>query len=204
MEKSVYFRALEPEDAELIYQWHNDAEMMKNAVGKERFWSKQDCRDWVAARSKRDNFNFWFAICLNDESKKMIGYFGINKVHYVNRSATSDAIVIGDKEHRDGFAWIETYLYMKYFVFEVLHLHRFYGSCMATQKQTLFMTKLLYAHVDGIIPDCYFKNNQYIDEVLTSSLDDEYFMHKNNGDFEMKALLKRIRQLREEEKEKEK
>ena len=31
MEKSVYFRALEPEDAELIYQWHNDAEMMKNA-----------------------------------------------------------------------------------------------------------------------------------------------------------------------------
>ena len=177
MEKSVYFRALEPEDAELIYQWHNDAEMMKNAVGMERFWSKQDCRDWVAARS--------------------------NKVHYVNRSATSDAIVIGDKEHRDGFAWIETYLYMKYFVFEVLHLHRFYGSCMATQKQTLFMTKLLYAHVDGIIPDCYFKNNQYIDEVLTSSLDDEYFMHKNNGDFEMKALLKRIRQLREEEKEKE-
>lgn len=58
--------------------------------------------------------------------------------------------------------------------------------------------------MDGIIPDCYFKNNQYIDEVLTSSLDDEYFMHKNNGDFEMKALLKRIRLLREEEKEKEK
>lgn len=201
MEKSVCFRALEPEDAELIYLWHNDVELMKNAVGMERFWSKQDCHNWVAAKSRRDNFNFWYAICLNDESKKMIGYFGINSIHFVNRSATCDAIVIGDKDYQDGLAWIEAYLYIRYVVFEVLHLHRLHGCFMASQKQTAFINKLLYTHVDGILRDCFYKNGQYIDEVLTSTLEDEYFMHKNNGDFEMKALLQRIRQLRKEEKE---
>lgn len=200
MNSSVTFRAFELEDAELIYIWHNDVEMMKNAVGMERFWSKQMCEDWVKARMQSNPFNFWFAICLNDESKKMIGYFGINNIHFINGSATCDAIVIGDKQNRDGISWIETYLYMLYYVFEVLHLHRFYGHHMVTQQQTSFIVDLLYFRREGIAKECFYKNNEYIDSENCALLASEYFEHKNNGDYQMHKLIRRFSKLIKEKR----
>lgn len=88
--------------------------MMKDAVGMARPWSMQDCRNWVEARTKARSFpNYWFAICLNDGSGRMIGYTGVNSIHYVNSSATCDAIVIGDKRMQDGISWLgnESFLF---------------------------------------------------------------------------------------------
>ncbi|MFR3329452.1 MAG: GNAT family N-acetyltransferase [Odoribacter splanchnicus] len=195
MEKNVCFRALEPKDAELIYKWHNDVDMMKDAIGMERFWTMQECINWVEAKSKKDPFNYWFAICLNNDSKKMIGYFGINQIHFVNGSATSEAIVIGDRENRDGISWIETYLFMMHYIFEVLHLHRLFGFHMDSQKQSSLVADLFCMRIEGKEKECYYKNGKYIDGTRIALLSDEYFYHKANGDYEMSEILKKFRRI---------
>ena len=198
--RSVFFRSLEPEDSELIYKWNNNHELMKDAVGMARPWSMQDCRNWVNARIEHNPFNYWFAICLNDGSKRMIGYTGVNSIHFVNSSATCDAIVIGDNECRDGVSWLETNLLIREFVFERLHLNRYYGSYSESQRMTALANKLFYSTVEGVARKAIWSNGDYRDVYMVSMLKEEYFIHKNNGDYELPALIRRLRKLMKEEK----
>lgn len=195
MEKSIIFRSFELEDVELIYKWMNDYDLMKNAIGMARPWSMQDCIDWVTPKTKHDPFNYWFAICLNDQSKKMIGYTGVNNIHYVNRSATCNAIVIGDVECRDGISWLETNILIREFVFETLHLNRYYGSFSETQKTTAIANELFYSTIEGVERQAIWKNGQYNNVYLVSLLRDEYLLHKANGDYELMSLIRRLRKL---------
>lgn len=195
MEKSIFFRSFESEDVELIYKWMNDFDLMKNAIGMARPWSMKDCVDWLTPKTKHDPFNYWFAICLNDQSKKMIGYTGVNNIHYVNRSATCNAIVIGDAECRDGISWLETNILIREFVFETLHLNRYYGSFSETQKTTAIANELFYSTIEGLERQAIWKNGQYNDVYLVSLLRDEYLQHKTNGDYELMSLIRRLRKL---------
>ena len=195
MEKSIFFRSFELEDVELIYKWMNDYDLMKNAIGMARPWSMQDCIDWVTPKTKHDPFNYWFAICLNDQSKKMIGYTGVNNIHYVNRSATCNAIVIGDADCRDGISWLETNILIREFVFETLHLNRYYGSFSETQKTTAIANELFYSTIEGVERQAIWKSGQYNDVYLVSLLRDEYLQHKTNGDYELMSLIRRLRKL---------
>ncbi len=198
---SIFFRALEPEDAILIYEWHNDHTLMKDAVGMARPWSMQDCRNWIESKTGHDPFNYWFAICLNDENKTMIGYTGVNNIHYVNSSATCNAIVIGDKKNRDGISWLEANLFIREFVFETLHLNRYYGSFSETQKMTAIANMLFYATIEGKARQAIWSQGEYHDVYNVSLLRDEYMKHKNNGDYTISALIKRFRQLQKKKGE---
>lgn len=193
--KTVFFRAFEPEDAQLIYKWKNDHEMMRDAVGMPRPVSMAECNEWVAQCAKRDPFNFWFAICLNDDSKKMIGYTAVNNVHFVNSSATCNVIVIGDKECRDGISWLETNLFIREFVFEKLHLNRYYGQFSETQRMTFLANKLFYSTIEGVARQAIWSKGQYHDLYMVSMLREEYLLHKNKGDYELSSLIRRFRKL---------
>ena len=50
MEKSVYFRTLELEDLDLIYQWMNDDELKDLSIGLNRRMSKEECLNWIQAK----------------------------------------------------------------------------------------------------------------------------------------------------------
>ena len=122
MEKTVYFRAFEESDAPLIYQWTNDDELKKLSVGLNRRICMDEALDWVKARMRHDPYQAWWAICAKD-TNKMIGYMSLNNIHYINRSAEFGGIVIGDNDYRDGYAWIESYLFIYgYAGFVLLHL----------------------------------------------------------------------------------
>ena len=198
--KSVYFRAFEPEDAALIYKWKNDHEMMKDAVGMARPVSMEECREWVAKCSKHDPFNYWFAICLNDGSNRMIGYTGVNNIHFVNSSATSDAVVIGEKEFRDGISWIETYLFILDFVFIKLNLNRFYGVHFESQNTTSLTEPLFFITKEGMGREAIYQNGKYTNLVYKSILRKEYMEHLANGDYTLKEILKRFKKVIKSEK----
>lgn len=190
---SVCFRALEPEDAISIYKWMNDFTLMKDAVGMSRFVSSEECRQWVSKRMIHDPYNFCFAICINDESKKLIGYMSLNNVHYINSSAETGAILIGDKNYRDGISWIESILYIHYFAFEVLHLNRLYGSHLLTQKVSASITDLFFWKNEGIQRQAIYKNGKYQDLSHESILKDEYFIHKDKGEYTVNSIIKRLK-----------
>ncbi len=194
---SVFFRALEIEDLPYIYKWMNDQEMLKDAIGMKRPMSMSECREWLERRIKPNTYNFWFAICLNDESKQIIGYTGVNNIHYINSSATCEGVVIGEKEYRDGISWIETYLFIFDFIFNKLHLNRFYGEHSETQKTTSATEHLFFLTREGIGREAIYMQGKYINVVFKSLLRREYMEHLNNGDYELSSILKRLRLLKQ-------
>lgn len=195
MDKTVFFRSFEEEDAELIYEWMNDDDLKKMSVGVNRRICKEESIDWVRNRMHDSRDHVFWAICSVDTGK-MIGYAQITDIHYINRSANFSGIVIGDKKYQDGFAWMETYLFVLEYVFERLGLHRLYGSSIVGHKQSNIAGEIFLFKLEGILRDATYKNGRYYDMRISSILKNEYLENKKNGAYDYKAILKRIKQLR--------
>ena len=191
MEKTVYFRAFEEEDAPLLYQWMNDDGLKQLSVGLNKRVCREEVEEWIRARKRHNPYQAWFAICAL-ESNEMIGYMCLTDIHYINSSAYFSGILIGDPNYRDGRAYIESYLFMFEYAFERLNLNRLYGTALADHKLSVTMAEVMYQKTEGVLRQSIFKNGKYHDEVVCAILKDEYYQHKENGDFEMSSILKRI------------
>lgn len=200
MEKTVYFRAFEESDAELIYQWMNDDELKKLSIGLNRRMCKDEALDWVRARMRHNDYRVFWAICARDTGK-MIGYACLTDIHYINSSANFSGVVIGDKNYQDGLAWIETYLFIYEYVFERLNLNRLYGTALKDHNSTNLMRIVLFSTIEGVMRQAAFKNGRFYDVCISSLLREEYFQHKNKGEYEMPSILKRMRNAIKERKE---
>lgn len=195
MERTVYFRSFEEDDATLIYQWLNDDDLKALSIGLNRRLCKDEALDWVKARMCHNPYQVWWAICAKD-TNEMIGYVSLTDIHYINSSANFSGIMIGDKNYQDGFAWIETYLFVYEYAFERLGLNRVYGDAIAEHTTSQMMRKLMFETIEGIQRQAAFKNGRYYDVSMASLLRSEYMEHKEKGDYEMSAILKHLRQLR--------
>jgi RimJ/RimL family protein N-acetyltransferase len=191
MERTVYFRAFEEEDAELIYQWMNDDDLKNLSMGLNRRMCKDEASDWVKARMRHNNYQVFWAICALD-TNKMIGYACLTDIHYINSSANFSGVVIGDRMYQDGRAWIETYLFVYEYVFERLNLNRLYGSAIVEHKSTQAMRETMFVKTEGVLRQAAYKNGIYYDVSIGSVLKSEYFTHKENGEYELSSVLKRL------------
>ena len=191
MQKTVYFRTFEEEDVDLIYKWMNDDELKKLSVGLNRRMSKEECKNWINARKDHNPYQVWWAICAID-TDKMIGYACITNIHYINSSAEYGGIVIGDVDYKDGTAWIETYLHVFDYVFENFNLHRLYGYQIVEHKSSVAMARAMFFSCEGILKESIFKGGKYHDAETVAILANEYFAHKEIGDYEYESVLKRL------------
>lgn len=196
MENTVFFRAFEEEDIDAIYQWKNDDELNKLTVGLNRKVCRDDVAKWVRSKMPHNPYEVFWAICANDETKKIIGYAQLTEIHFINSSANFSGIMIGDKDYHDGFAWIETYLFIMEYAFERLGLNRLYGSSMIGHKDSNNIGRLLLWTREGVMRQAVFKNGKFYDEAIGSILKSEYFDNKSKGLYDLKAILKRLRELR--------
>ena len=200
MEKTVFFRAFEEEDAELIYKWMNDHELKKLSTGLNRCMCKEEALDWVKARMRHQDYRVFWAICAKDTGK-MIGYACLTDIHYINSSANFSGIVIGDKNYQDGLAWIETYLFVYEYVFERLNLNRLYGHAIDEHPSTILIRSVMFSKTEGVMRQAAFKNGRYYDVSISSILREEYFEHKAKGDYEMASVLKRFSKILRERRQ---
>ncbi len=202
MGKTVFFRAFEEEDAELIYKWKNDDELKTLSTGLNRRMCRDEALDWVRSRMRHHDYHVYWAICAKDTGK-MIGYASLTDIHYINSSANFSGIVIGDKNYQDGLAWIETYLFIYEYVFERLNLNRIYGHSINEHKMTIAMRFAMFSTTEGVMRQASYKNGRYYDVSISSILREEYFEHKAKGDYEVHAVLKRLTKcIREQKKSK--
>ena len=192
MNKTVYFRSFEEDDAPLIYKWMNDDSLKTMSIGLNRRMCKDEALDWVKARMRHNPYQVWWAICAVD-SDKMIGYMSLTDIHYINSSANFSGIVIGDKDYNDGFAWIESYLFIYEYAFERLGLNRVYGESIYEQKLSKTIGGIFFAQKEGILRQAAYKNGKYYDVIIGSLLRSEYLEHKENGDYEIMSIIRRFR-----------
>lgn len=187
----IYFRTFEEEDWEKIYQWKNDDDLNQYNVGLNRKISKEEAQKWVKDRINYKLYEVWWAIC-SSFNHKLIGYASLTDIHFINRSANFSGIKIADKKFQDGLAWIETYLFVLDYVFEKLNLNRIYGSKLESHPQTNIISKAFYFQIEGIKKEAIFKNGKYHNLIDSALLSQDYIFHKNNGDYELKKIIKRI------------
>jgi RimJ/RimL family protein N-acetyltransferase len=193
---SVFFRAFEENDYILINKWRNDPDLQALTGGMFRYVSLEIEKNWVKEKTLNNRTEIYLAICLNDDSKKMIGYMSFNKIDYINRSVEGGGLIIGDKDYRDGIIWIECYQLLMSYAFEVLNMNRFYGYCLNEHKLTMTIMSVLFWSLEGLSKQAIYKAGKYHDLAIWALLREEYFQHKNQGDYELNFILKRIRNYR--------
>lgn len=201
MEKTVFFRAFEEKDAELIYQWMNDDGLKQLSTGLNRRMCKEEALDWVKARMRHNPYQVFWAICAID-SDEMIGYTCLTDIHYINSSACFGGLIIGNKAYQDGMAWIESYLFVYGYAFERLGLNRVYGESLMEHETTHIMGEVMFSTREGIMRQASYKNGKFYDVSFGSLLRHEYFDHKLKGDYELSAVLKRLTKVIKEKKKK--
>lgn len=197
MEKTVYFRAFEEEDAALIYEWRNNDELQKLNTGLNRRMCRDEALEWVKARMHHSPYQVFWAICAKDTGK-MVGYACLTDIHYINSSANFSGIMIGDKNYQDGMAWIETYLFVYEYVFERLNLNRLCGSAINEHNTTLAIRQAMFNVTEGIKRQAAFKNGRYYDVSISSILREEYFEHRDAGEYDVMSVLKRLTRISKE------
>lgn len=196
MEKTVLFRDFEERDIDFIYKCKNDEKLNSMIVGRYKPFSYEDAVNWVrGCMGQHDNYKFW-AICTTDETKRIVGWVSIANIDRVNQKACFHGIVIGDKSYRDGFAWIESYLFIYDYCFEVMGLNRVYGESIVGHKDSNNIAQILYAEREGVKKQDVFKNGQFYDVSFGAMLKDNYLAHKAKGEYEMRSIIKRISYLR--------
>lgn len=195
MKNIVSFRTFEETDIDSFYHWRNDDELTKMSVGLSRKISKDEIAKWVRGKIPHNPYEVFWAICTNDEQQRLIGYVSLSKIHYVNSSAQFGGIMIGDPKYQGGVAWIQTYQFVLEYVFERLGLNRLGGRAITEHPQTITMMEALFFEKEGVERQAVFKNGRFYDIQVHSLLKNEYFQHKQNGEYEFSSILRRIAKL---------
>ena len=196
MESRVLFRDFEERDIGFIYRCKNDDKLNEMIVGPYHPFTYEEAEEWVhGCMGDHDTFKFW-AICSNDEEKRIVGWISLSNIDQDNKSACFHSIVIGDDDYRDGMAWIESYLFIYSYVFDGLNFNRLYGSNIEEQIASYSMGYAMFEKVEGKARQAKFKNGHFVDVVYMSILRDEYMCHKNNGDFDCKKIMRRLAEAR--------
>lgn len=198
---TLCFRTFEEEDWEKIYEWKNDDNQNNYNIGLNRRISKEEAKKWVIDRINYKPYEIWWAICTK-KNNEIIGYVSLTNIHFINRSAHFSGIRIGDKNYQDGLAWIETYLFVLDYTFNKLNLNRLYGSKLKDHPHTNIISKAFFFNIEGIKKDAVYKNGKYHDLIDSALLAKDYFDHKDQGDYEVKKIIKRIINIKKHNKDK--
>ncbi len=197
---TVIFRDFEEKDVDAIYRWKNDEKLNSMIVGQWHPFTYDEALQWVrGCIGEHETFKFW-AICVNDEEKKIIGWTALSKIDKQNQSVYTHSIVIGDKNYQDGFAWIETVLFLLSYSFETLGMNRVYGESILGNNASNLMESLVFMKREGLFRQAVFQNGHFYDISYAAILKDEYFAHKEAGDYEMSSIICRLKKLRKESK----
>lgn len=197
---TVDFREFEERDVDFVLLCKNDERLNSRTVGSYKPMTREEAVRWVhGCMGDHDTYKFW-AVCTNDAERRIVGWVSLSQIDTVNKSACFHGILIGDPAYRDGTAWIESYLFIFNYAFEVLGLNRLTGSRMDNQNLTAMMSQAMHFTVEGVRREAVFRDGAYHDVLCTSILRREYLAHKANGEYcfarVMASLLKATREAR--------
>lgn len=186
---SIVLRDFEERDIDFVLKCKNDNSLNEMIVGNARTFSYEEAKKWVeGCMGEHDTYKFW-AVCTNDEEKRIVGWISLSNIDKGNQSICHHGIVIGDNTYRDGTAMFEAMLLSMDYAFNVYHTHRLYGSCLSEHKTTPSMLNALGFTLEGIRRDAECKNGQFYNVLDYALLEDEYFRLKSEGLYEINALI---------------
>lgn len=191
MEGTVLFREFEERDIDFIYRCKNDDKLNEMIVGQYHPFTYEEAEKWVrGCMGEHETYKFW-AVCTNNDEKRIVGWTSLSKIDKDNKSAFFYSIVIGDPKYRKGFAWIEIQQFVIDYAFRQLYLNRLEYSCMSEHHSSMSIGPVMFFQQEGLFRQAVYKNNRYYDVAYFGLLKDEYQQHYENGDYEFMSILER-------------
>ncbi len=172
----IYLRAIEPDDAKLIYHWRQNHKIVDKLGGNIRFISMEREQQWATSKSLDDSSGIYFGICLKDDDT-LIGYGSINSVDMNNLKAQLGGVIIGDIQHRGKGLGKEAHQLIVQFAFRELPINRLYGYCLEQHDISHRLMKGLGMSFEGTLRDDVFKNGKFQSLSLYSILRPEFEKH---------------------------
>lgn len=193
MTHTVVFREFQERDIDFVYQCKNDEKLNRMIVRQNGSFSREDAARWVhGCMGEHEEYKFW-AVCTNDEEQRIVGWISLSNIDNINSSACFHGIVIGDKDYNDGFAWIESYLFIMDYVFVVLGLNRLYGSSIIGNIDSNNAANVFLWTKEGVRRQAIFRDGHFYDVKMSSILREEYLSNLSKGEYELKPILHRVR-----------
>ena len=191
--RQVFLRMFEEDDYILINQWRNDPEQIELMHSQFRYVSSAIEREWVRSKMMENTREIYLAICLNDDSRRMIGYTSITNVDYVNRNALIGSIWIGDKEQRTGLHCAEAlYLACRY-AFMSFNLERVHSRTLIEQNSTTMLAMALGTRVEGVMRHSVIKEGIFYDENIIGLLREDFLALERNNLYCGQAIMDRLK-----------
>lgn len=191
MEKTVCFRDFEERDIDFIYKCKNDEKLNSMIVGQWHPFTYEEAAKWVhGCMGEHETYKFW-AIATNDDEKRIVGWTALSQIDKANKSAFFHSIVIGDEKFRNGFPWVETQLFAITYAFEELQVNRLGYSCLSEHPSSMTIAPVMFFSQEGLLRDAVYKHERFYDEALFSLLKDEYYQHKEAGEYELNSVILR-------------
>ena len=145
----MLFRDFEERDIDFIYECKNNEKLNSMIVGQSKPFSHSEAEKWVhGCMGEHDAFKFW-AMCTNDEEKRIVGWVSLSQIDKINSSACFHGIVIGDDDYRDGIAWIESYLFILEQVFVKYKLNRVWGAYLEDHPASGLIADAVLLRTEG-------------------------------------------------------
>ena len=190
MKSTVLLRDFEERDIDFIHHCKNDAKLNEMIVGKYHPFSYDEAVKWVhGCMGEHDTYKFW-AVCTNDTEKRIVGWVSLSEINRENKSACHHGLVISDSSYRDGIGMFEAMLLSMEYAFNVLKIHRLYGSCFAEHKISPYLLKALGFTNEGLRKDACYKNNRYYDILDFALLESDYNKNLNDSTYNLPNLIK--------------
>lgn len=191
MGKTVLLRRFEERDIDFIYKCKKDEKLNGMVVGNWKPLSYEEAAQWVHNCMKwdRSDLKFW-AVATNNDLQQIIGWIGLSQINQENRSVCHHGIFIGDKDYQDGMAMFESMLLSMEYVFNMMKMHRLYGSCLAFHKTSPHMLKALGFSLEGVRKDAVIKNENYCDILDFALLEDDYRENVSCGNYQSESLTR--------------
>lgn len=200
MQPTVIFRDFEERDIDFIYKCKNDEELNSLIVGHYHPFTYEEATKWVrGCMGEHETYKFW-AVCTNDEEKRIVGWTAISDINQQDKSASLHSVVIGDKMFKNGMAYIACYLHVIDYAFRVLKFNRLLATYLAIHKAPSIYNQALYFQKEGIQRAAHYKSGVFIDVIQTSMLYNEYREHYDKGDFEINKIIRRLIQIIKQDK----
>lgn len=193
MEQTICFRDFEERDIDFIYKCKNDEKLNSMIVGDYHPFSYEEAVKWVhGCMGEHETYKFW-AVCTNDKEQRIVGWASLSQIDHINKTATFHGIVIADPDYHDGYTWINVYLMVYDYAFMQLGLESVYGGALDDNIQTQMMRSLMFIQIIEGNGNTIFRNGRFYATSKSVLRKAVYLEHKANGDYEIKEILKRVR-----------
>lgn len=160
----VFLRSLELDDVEIIYRWHNDAELYNSLLNPFRSVSLAVVEEWLRKKQSYSSNEINWAICLMNNSLH-IGNIYLRNIDWISRHGELN-IFIGDSEQRSkGYGRAAVSLLIEY-ALQDLGLQRLYLSVLADNIPAIKMYEKCGFKTEGKLRKHAFKDGQFKDVLI--------------------------------------